>query len=145
MGLDIYFHRIPRKAWESYKREQESFDSLTAEQRRGRQHPHLGDTDDCGYFRKVNFLLPFFGYEGDCEYMEVTRERMTDLERICRDVLADRGSAGALLPTQAGFFFGSTDYDELYYGDVARVADWSHGIAEGTDWEQDAVLMYCWW
>ncbi|WP_144061189.1 hypothetical protein [Hyphomicrobium denitrificans] len=34
-------------------------------------------------------------------------------------VIADATTAKRLLPTQAGFFFGSTDYDEYYFDDVA--------------------------
>jgi hypothetical protein len=32
--------------------------------------------------------------------------------------IADPSIAMALLPTQAGFFFGSTDYDQYYYADL---------------------------
>jgi hypothetical protein len=33
-------------------------------------------------------------------------------------VIIDSGAASELLPTQDGFFFGGTDYDEFYYGDL---------------------------
>jgi hypothetical protein len=32
--------------------------------------------------------------------------------------IADPSEAIELLPTQSGFFFGSTDYDEGYYQDI---------------------------
>jgi hypothetical protein len=33
-------------------------------------------------------------------------------------VLADRTKADELLPTEGGFFFGGTEYDEYYFQDL---------------------------
>ena len=38
-------------------------------------------------------------------------------------LIADPSVARALLPTQEGFFFGSTDYDEGYYTDLVHTRD----------------------
>jgi hypothetical protein len=35
----------------------------------------------------------------------------------------DAGVAKEILPTQAGFFFGSTDYDQYYYDDLVHTRD----------------------
>lgn len=37
--------------------------------------------------------------------------------------VADASVAEAVLPTQAGFFFGSTDYDQYYYDDLQYTSD----------------------
>lgn len=37
--------------------------------------------------------------------------------------IADPSVAQALLPTQEGFFFGGTDYDEYYYADLEHTRD----------------------
>jgi hypothetical protein len=37
--------------------------------------------------------------------------------------IADPSVARGLLPTQEGFFFGSTDYDESYYADLEHTRD----------------------
>ena len=37
--------------------------------------------------------------------------------------IADASVASALLPTQVGFFFGSTDYDQYYYEDLVYTRD----------------------
>lgn len=37
--------------------------------------------------------------------------------------IADPSVARALLPTQSGFFYGSTDYDEGYYADLQHTRD----------------------
>jgi hypothetical protein len=42
---------------------------------------------------------------------------------ICKKVLADNSLASELLPVQEGFFFGGTEYDEWYMGNVQYTAD----------------------
>jgi len=37
--------------------------------------------------------------------------------------IADPSVASAVLPTQAGFFFGGTDYDQYYYSDLEYTRD----------------------
>ena len=86
------------------------------------------------YFRKVNFLFAYFQNEGkmvDEYYAFVEPEDVDDIISKCERILAakkgnewlDKGEtieefAASLLPTQAGCFFGSTDYDDWYFSDV---------------------------
>lgn len=86
------------------------------------------------YFRKVNFLFKYFEDRGkmvDQHYAFVEPEDVEDIIYKCEQILAakkgegllDEGEtveefAASLLPTQCGFFFGSTDYDEYYFSDV---------------------------
>ena len=73
------------------------------------------------YFRKVNFLYAYFENKGkmiDEYFVFVEPEDVEDIISRCEQVLNDHSKATELLPTQAGFFFGSTDYDEWYYHDV---------------------------
>lgn len=78
-----------------------------------------------GYFRKVNFLVKYFGDLGfDIENQTpfyITKEQVTELRNRCQEVLSDHSKAEELLPTMSGFFFGSTDYDEYYFDDVEQV------------------------
>ena len=78
-----------------------------------------------GYFRKVNFLVQYFGDLGfDVEHQTpfyITKEQVTELRNRCQEVLRDHSKAEELLPTMSGFFFGSTDYDEYYFDDVEQV------------------------
>ena len=81
---------------------------------------------ELAYFRKVNFLIPFF--EGffnteieNLEDLELTKESVEELRDRCERVLNDRTLAKDLLPTQGGFFFGSINYDKYYYDDVVDV------------------------
>lgn len=73
------------------------------------------------YFRKVNFLFAYFENAGkmiDQYYAFVDKEDVDDIIDRCERVLADHNLATELLPTQSGFFFGSTDYDNWYFSDV---------------------------
>ena len=75
------------------------------------------------YFRKVNFLFKYFEDNGsmvDEWYAPVTTEDLEDIIARCDRILKanDEETAHAELPTQSGFFFGSTDYDGWYFDDV---------------------------
>ena len=74
------------------------------------------------YFRKVNFIFYHFqttlGKMYDDCYAFVDLDDVDDLIDRCERVLKDHRLAQSLLPTQDGFFFGSTDYDNWYFSDV---------------------------
>jgi hypothetical protein len=74
--------------------------------------PHIA------YFRKVNFVYAYFAKKLIDEVAWVTKRDLEDLIDRCGRVLKDHSLAETLLPTQCGFFFGSTDYDEWYFYDV---------------------------
>lgn len=83
---------------------------------------------ELAYFRKVNFLIPFFEETlfseiNNLEDLKVTKESIEELKNRCEQVLNDHTLAKDLLPTQSGFFFGSTNYDEYYYKNVENVLE----------------------
>ena len=76
-----------------------------------------------GYWRKSNQVHQWFvdncqDGEDDCRESYVPREKLIELRDICQEILADHSLADDLLPTQSGFFFGSTEYDEWYFRDL---------------------------
>jgi hypothetical protein len=76
-----------------------------------------------GYWRKANQLHRWFVEEtqdgiDECQRTEVTREKLFELRRLLKSVLANRDTAAEALPAQEGFFFGGTDYDEYYFADL---------------------------
>lgn len=78
---------------------------------------------ELAYFRKVNFLIPFFENYfnrklNNLENLEITEASVIELKTRCERVLQNHTLANELLPTRSGFFFGSTDYDEDYYDKV---------------------------
>ena len=73
------------------------------------------------YFRKVNFLFKYYEDKGkmhDQYYAFTDVDDIDDIIDRCEEVLKDHSLAHHLLPTQDGFFFGGTDYDEWYFDDV---------------------------
>jgi hypothetical protein len=76
-----------------------------------------------GYWRKANAIHQWFvdncqNGEDDCRDAYVSREKLEELLGVVKEVLADKSKADELLPTQQGFFFGSTEYDEYYFQDL---------------------------
>ena len=79
--------------------------------------------EQIGYWRKANAIHNWFVQNvqdgvDDCREYYFDKTSITDLLGVCETVLADHSKAEELLPTQAGFFFGSTDCDDYYYQDI---------------------------
>lgn len=89
------------------------------------------------YYRKVNFLYAFFAEALTDEQCVVTKHDVETVISHCKEVLADHSLAEKLLPTQAGFFFGSTDYNEWYFKDVEYVLEQFTKYLEG--WDDDTI------
>lgn len=93
------------------------------------------------YWRKVNAVHQWFvdncqDGNDNCQQHHVEREHLENLLEGCRDVLADHDKAGDLLPTQSGFFFGNTDYDEYYFFDIEdTVKQLENALTLGDGWE----------
>jgi len=79
--------------------------------------------EEVGYWRKANQIHKWFvdvvqQGEDDCGSYYVGRESLEELLDICKKIQADNSLAESLLPSQSGFFFGGTEYDEWYYKDI---------------------------
>ena len=131
MGLDMYLHgkRYMSKFFDEADAErQEKIAELFPElaDRKGR----FGDSSpvnevkiEAGYWRKANAIHKWFvdnvqGGTDDCGNYYVSREQLEELKKLCEKVLAFRHLATECLPAQAGFFFGSQEYDEWYFTDL---------------------------
>jgi hypothetical protein len=144
MGLDMYLYRKTYvKNW-SYMTPSERHE-VTVKQH-GKPVPGIKPervafiVEEVAYWRKANAIHRWFvdnvqdGRDDQREYY-VSREQLTKLRDLCVDVLkamelvpgkvssGDSSRAEELLPTAAGFFFGSTDYDEGYSQDVRETAE----------------------
>ena len=89
---------------------------------------------EVGYWRKANQIHNWFMQNcarrdewdnpiDDCSPIEITVDKLEKLLDACKKVLADHSLAETLLPTQSGFFFGSTEYDEYYFGEIERTIE----------------------
>ena len=176
MGLDIYFHKTKRTEWNEVKSKIDAFNELPEEEQtkqyESETYPTKNfDPDEIGYFRKVNFLMEFFHYEGNCEYQEIAKSELEALQDACLEISkmkpsqvvyvkaehqwdkdrvetvlseTDKARCAEILPTQSGFFFGNTDYNQWYLDDVKDVLAWVTGVLVNLA-DDEVVLMYCWW
>jgi hypothetical protein len=97
-------------------------------------------TESVGYWRKANHIHKWFvdnvqdGVD-DCKEYYVDRSQLQELLNLCRLIDKDRSpeQAKELLPVQPGFFFGSTQYDEWYFEDVADTIKILEDVLKETD------------
>lgn len=95
------------------------------------KHPYIKKdkityiTEEVGYWRKANAIHKWFvdncqnGVD-DCRGSYVGYDQLKDLLTICKEIQSNHYRAPELLPTQAGFFFGDTSYNEWYFNDIDK-------------------------
>lgn len=116
----------------------------------------ITEDKEVAYFRKVNLLVEYFEYEDDCSDMVVTKEQLQELVEKCKYLIefAKEHPAGSdefeekasvTLPTQSGFFFGSTSYDEWYLKDLESIVKRLTPVVEETDFDRYDIIFHCWW
>jgi len=148
MGLDMYlsakkFHSDaewrPEETREEFKRLKQASGVAAV---LDKQHlPHIYLEVSVGYWRKQNAIHQWFvdncqNGEDDCRTSYVGREQLENLRDICKEILADKSKADDLLPTQAGFFFGSTEYDEWYFDGISETIEIvDQALAMPDEWE----------
>ncbi len=113
-----------------------------------------GGTDDCGSYEVTKEQLEEL--KKICNTVisnsELVNGKINGGTRYTKDegevqlwddgkVIKDSTIARKLLPTQSGFFFGATEYDEYYYGDVVKTVEFIDKALE-TDFENYAI-RYC--
>lgn len=91
-----------------------------------------------GYWRKANAIHNWFmklAEEDNCQPVYVRRVELVDLLSTCAQVRAakDDDVSAELLPTESGFFFGSTEYDEYYYHKVDYTINLLENLLQNTD------------
>ena len=60
-------------------------------------------------------------------------------------VIEDSSVAEELLPTQSGFFYGSTIYDEGYVEDLENTIEQIDKILADTDFDKYDIVYHAWW
>ena len=127
MGLDMYLSKETyAKNWDFQKPEEkhevivkkggEVLDTIKSE-----RITYI--VEEIGYWRKANAIHNWFvknvqGGVDECQRSYVSLEKIKELLEVVEKVLADNSLAPTLLPTQSGFFFGPTHYDEWYFKDL---------------------------
>lgn len=110
---------------------------------------------EVGYWRKANAIHAWFVQnvqdgDDDCEYHEVSKERLLDLQEDVRLALEafkakDFAECGQYLPTQSGFFFGSTEYDDWYEEDLQSTLEIIEKALRLVDFKEEVLLYRSSW
>lgn len=127
-----------------------------------KRFPHKYILEEVAYWRKSNQIHNWFvqnvqdGYD-DCQFhREVTEEDLISLLETCRYILKSvktmsdgeivvPKSAKELLPTQGGFFFGGTEYDEWYVRDIEDTQRMLEEVLNETDFEKQMIYYLSSW
>ena len=141
MGLDMYLEIRKSEYCSKYHQDKGSDLALEYPKDITEFIPNLTDLRisrqtnyEVGYWRKANHIHNWFmqncarrdEYDNpidDCSPIEITVDKLEKLLDTCKKVLADHSLAETLLPRQSGFFFGSTTYDEYYFGEIERTIE----------------------
>ena len=98
------------------------------------ESPHLTVSINVGYWRKANSIHNWFVQHcqngvDECQEAHVTRDQLKELKELCEKVLSHQNKDDAakavdeLLPPCGGFFFGTTEVTEWYWGDLENTVD----------------------
>ena len=141
MGLDMYLEIRKSEYRSKYSKDKGSRIKLEYPKDITEFIPDLTDLRisrqtnyEVGYWRKANQIHNWFmqncanrdEYDNpidDCRPIEITVDKLEELLDTCKKVLADHSLAGSLLPTTDGFFFGSTEYDDYYFGEIEQTVE----------------------
>jgi hypothetical protein len=83
---------------------------------------------EVGYWRKANHIHKWFvgnvqNGKDDCGSYYLKREKLLELKNVCEKVLQDNNVGPDILPTQSGFFFGNTEYNDVYIGYIKKTIE----------------------
>jgi len=117
MGLDMYL-TAKRFIWT----DDEKIDSKKLQEVMNTDYRVQYVELEIGYWRKANQIHKWFvenvqENNDDCDTYEVSEEKLKELLNVVNKALSSQ-SPEILLPTQGGFFFGSTEYDKWYVRDL---------------------------
>lgn len=156
---------------EVYIPEREEFKELMSEvYDRGAGFPWKSIFHEIGYWRKANQIHNWFvcnvqdGFD-DCGTYEVSKEKIEELLSIVNEIMKPKekpedlisqynnvvskefngDKAKELLPTQSGFFFGGTDYDDSYYEDLVLTKKMLEDILNTTDFDKQIIFYNSSW
>lgn len=157
MGLDMYLekrvrlYKIQDKEW---KKDIRLFSDDQPKVYKKLESPWL--SFEVGYWRKANQIHHWFvenvqDGEDDCKEYRVTYDQLRQLHDLCEQILEEPNEkkrlklAKDLLPTQEGFFFGTTDYDEYYFEELKDTVEILENLFKEEDAEEaDYVYSSSW-
>ena len=148
MGLDMYLEK-EYSLWDSNEAEKkEKILAMFPELKR--KPLYIKVSIGVIYWRKANAIHSWFvnhvqGGEDDCGRYYVTAEQLKELLETVKRVLADKPLAERLLPTQEGFFFGGTEYDEYYFSDLENTQKSLEEVISASDFGSAEYYYHSSW
>lgn len=154
MGLDMYLQArkyisgySTREIGDNDYEEILAFAGLEKSDIHSEASPSAYITIDVAYWRKVNHVHSWFvsnvqNGEDDCKSYWVNTSSLFKLKDVCQQVLDDHSKAQELLPTQSGFFFGGTDYDEYYFESLENTIEMLNSILDNPKFADDWDFYY---
>jgi len=145
MGLDMYLNARQFSSKDYFR--PELYNTLV------KAAPFALDTAtlevNVAYWRKSNQIHAWFvkhvqGGKDDCREYSVSRDQLQLLIDTCKIVLMQKEEAVNLLPTQEGFFFGSYEYNEYYFGDLQDTIDQLERVLKEFPKEWDFIYSSSW-
>lgn len=119
-----------------------------------------GGTDDCSYYfvteehflelketcEKVVALKPYPTIEEDSDLFYASASTLIDSGVISKEDYEEmEGKLEELMPTQAGFYFGGTDYNPYYFQTVEETLEIANKILENGDFDKEVYLYHSSW
>lgn len=129
MGLDMYLYAEKYYSPSDWRDEQNKSDFAKlveigeASKYISDEYPSAMLMIKVAQWRKANQIHEWFvsncqSGDDDCRLAYVDRDQLNELLEACKSVHNDHTLAKELLPCRLGFFFGSDEYDEDYFGDI---------------------------
>jgi len=153
MGLDMYLNKVKKEEiayWRKANAIHAWFERHLTDDEKGIENCRSYYVDksllqklkrDCKTVLKSSELVykdvPVKEYDYDQkQYVTVTKHLK---------VLDDPKVAEELLPTQSGFFFGSTEYDEGYVEELKSTIEQIDEVLNTVDFDEYDVEYHAWW
>ena len=156
MGLDMYLSvrkYVSNYNWDGLEKQNNpEYDSLIET---GGMKKYVNISERSGaaslevvslYWRKENAIHQWFidncadGID-DCRPVYVTRDHLKQLLEKITYVLYNRDEAPEELPTQGGFFFGATEYNDWYWEGLERTQKELSTLLKRTEGEEDSIAF----
>lgn len=107
--------------------------------------------DEITYWRKANQIRGWFAnnvdnFEDNGETV-IPKEKVKELLTVCDEVLKHRSEkySKEVLPVTSGFFFGSEEYDDDYYDEVAHTAEVLRDVLYTVDFDRYDLVYSEWY
>ena len=107
--------------------------------------------EEVAYWRKANAIHQWFvdnvqDGEDDCvAHRELTKGDLLTLSNLAYKVYINPDIAEDLLPTQSGFFFGNTEYNDWYMENLKSTIEQINSILATTDFNTEALYYVSSW